>query len=165
MSQPALQLQPRKTDDSLVVSLESLRQALAADVPGREREWAEAVGAALVRIEGALRQQQAAAQAPDGSLAEVDETRPTLARQADALRNHYDDLLVQLLGLREEVRRAVVAFTPAAESSVRTSGAGVADFGTIRQQAEQILTGLQENKETEAKLVLESVTTDIGAGD
>ena len=164
MSQPSLQPQPWKKDDPLVVSLDALRQALVADVPGREREWAEAVGDALGCIERSLRQ-QAAAKVSDGPLAEVDETRPTLARQADAVRSHYDDLLMQLLSLRDEVQRAIVAFTPAAELSTRPSAAGVADFGAIRRQAEQVLAGLQQNKETEAKLVLESVTTDIGAGD
>src|SRR5262245_14112204 len=101
MSQLTLQSPPQSIDDALMLSLDRLRQALAADVPGYEREWAEAVGDALAPVETALRQHRAAARSPDGLLAEVDETRPTLARQADELRHDQDDLLTQIVILRE----------------------------------------------------------------
>jgi len=35
----------------------------------------------------------------------------------------------------------------------------------MQMEAEQLLTGLRENKATETKLILESVSTDIGVGD
>lgn len=115
MSQANTQAQLRRKDDALGLSLDPLQQALAADVPGREREWALAVGDALTRVEVSLRQHRAAAKAPDGPLAEVDETRPTLARQADELRSDHDDFLTELLALREEVYRAAEAFQPSAD--------------------------------------------------
>jgi hypothetical protein len=142
-----------------------LGQALAADVPGHEREWAEAVGDALAHVETALLQHRAAAKAPDGLLAEVDETRPTLARQANELRSDHDDLLAQVLALREEVQRAAEAFQPATNPSSAMNRRGVADFGAIRARAQQLLAGLQENTQAETKLVMESVNTDIGVGD
>jgi hypothetical protein len=163
MVQSSSQSQPRKKDDILMFSLDGLRQALATETSGREREWLEAVGDALARIEVALRQHRVAAQAPDGPLAEVDQTRPTLARQADALRSDHDDFLMQLLALREQVRRAVEAFQ-SGPASPASASRGV-DLGAIRQQAEQLLAGLQENREAETKLVQESINTDIGAGD
>jgi hypothetical protein len=165
MAQANAPAQPRRKDDALGLSLDSLRQALAADVPGREREWAAAVGDALARVEAALRQHRAAAKAPDGVLAEVDQTRPTLARQADELRSDHDDFLTQVLALREEVGHAAEAFQPAASRSGQPGAAGVVDFGATRQRAEQLLAGLQANQEAEAKLVLESINTDLGAGD
>jgi hypothetical protein len=122
-----------------------LGQALAADVPGHEREWAEAVGDALARVETALRQHRAAAKAPDGLLAEVDETRPTLARQANELRSDHDDFLAQVLALRAEVQRAAEAFQPATTPSSAMNRRGVADFGAIRARAQQLLAGLQDN--------------------
>jgi hypothetical protein len=155
----------RREHDALAQSLERLRQALAADVPGHEREWSETVGDALVRVETALRQHRAGAKAPDGLLAGVDETRPTLARQADELRSDHDDFLKQLLGLREEVQHSVEAFTIAADPSANTGASVVTDFGAIREQVELLLAGLEENKEAETKLVLESINTDIGVGD
>ena len=166
MSQATLLSQaPRTKDDALALSLDPLRQALAAAVPGHEREWAEDVGEALARVEAALRQHRAGAKAPDGLLAEVDETRPTLARQADELRSDHDDFLVQVRALREEVRRAAEAFQPATDPTAKTGAGGVADFGAIRQQAEQLMAGLQQNRDAETRLVLESVNTDIGVGD
>src|SRR5262245_1548049 len=156
---------PRRKHDALDLSLDRLRQALAADVHGHEREWSETVGDALAGVETALRQHRAVAKATDGLLAEVDETRPTLARQADKLRSDYDDFLVQVRALRAEVQFAVEAFTTAAAPSAQTGAGGVVDFGAIRQHADQLLSGLQQNKDAETQLILESVNTDIGVGD
>jgi hypothetical protein len=155
----------RRKDDALLSCLERLRQTLKAEVPGREREWAEEVESALGQIETALRLHKAAARAPDGLLAQVDETRPTLARKADELRNDHEKWLARVLALREELQHAAQAFRPAAEASSTKVGGGVADFGAIRQQADELGAGLQGNWEAEMKLVLESVTTDIGVGD
>jgi hypothetical protein len=138
---------------------------LAEDDPGREREWAAAVEDARARVEAALRQHRASAKAPDGLLAPVDETRPTLARQANELRHDHDEFLAQVVALGQQVRDAAKAFQPAADSAQTVGAAGVVDFRTIRERAQQLLAGLQENKEAETKLVLESVTTDIGVGD
>ncbi|HEY7155368.1 MAG TPA: hypothetical protein VH575_15505 [Gemmataceae bacterium] len=71
----------------------------------------------------------------------------------------------QVLALSEEVQHAAEAFQPATDPYPTTRAGGVADFGTIRQQAEQLLAALQENKKAEMKLVLESINTDIGVGD
>jgi hypothetical protein len=163
-ARPAFQ-PPRREHDALALSLDQLRQALAVDVSGHEREWSKSVEDALARVETVLRQHRAVAKAPDGLLAQVDETRPTLARQADELRSDYDDFLVQVRALREEVQRTVEAFTGAAALSAKTLAGGVADFGAIREHADQLLSDLQQNKDAETKLVLESVNTDIGVGD
>lgn len=165
MSESNFQLQPQGKDDPLGLCLDQLGQAVATDVPGREREWAEEVMDALARLEKTLRQHRAGAKAPDGPLAEVDETRPTLARQADELRNDHDEFLAQILSLRKEVQRAADVFQPTGDPSAKTGAFGVTDFGAIRRQVEQLLTGLRENKETETKLILESFNTDIGVGD
>ena len=39
-----------QTDDLLLNASEALKQALAGDVAGREREWADGIGAALARV-------------------------------------------------------------------------------------------------------------------
>jgi len=153
MSKPCFPSE-RPREDALLLSLDRLDQILTADSAGREQEWAEAVGGALAGLEATLRRHRAAARRPDGPLAEVDETRPTLARQADELRSDLDDFLQQLLALRQQVRDTAEAYP-----------SGSVDFAGIRQQAEQFLIGLHEKRETETKLVLESVNTDIGTGD
>jgi hypothetical protein len=158
MLQQSLQAKPQRKSDALGLSLENLHQALVADVSGREQEWLKELEAALSRAETALRQHRDATHAPDGALAEVDETRPTLARQADGLRGDQEDLLNQFLALREEVRRTT-------EHASNKAVHGYADVVAIREKAGQLLAGLQENKEAQTKLVLESVNTDIGVGD
>jgi hypothetical protein len=157
----------RKKGDTLSLALERLSQALSVEVPGRERDWADAVEDELARIEQWLRQQVAATEAPDGPLAEVDQTRPTLVRQSDEVCRNQSDLLDQVIALREEVKQAARTFSSPGDQANASPArkSAIPDFGTIRRRAEQFIAGLQQNKETESKLILESVNTDIGVGD
>jgi hypothetical protein len=152
-------------DNALAKSLDRLKETISATVPGHEREWAEAVGAAIDAVEIAMRQHKASAKASDGVLAEVDETRPTLSRQADEIRQEHGDLLKDIASLRKEVFRAAVAFGPNGDPSQINPSGGVLDFGEIRRHAESILNQLSRTSEAETKLVQESVNTDIGVGD
>jgi hypothetical protein len=165
MAQARAQVESRKKEDALGLSLEPLRQALATKVPGRERDWAYAVEEALTHVEAALREHRAAAKAPDGVLAEVDETRPTLARQADELRGDHDDLLKGVITLRQEARKAAAAFDPSADRPAQRTETGVMNFADIRQRAELLLAGLHKNKHAETDLIQESINTEIGTGD
>jgi hypothetical protein len=160
--QSSLQTKPPR-EDVLALSLDQLQQTLAANDSGREQQWAEAVGYALARLEAALRKHRAAAQRPDGPLAEVDQTRPTLARQADDLRSDYDEFLSQILALREQIQQSAQAFAPS--RGLATEVGGPMDINAIREQSKEILAGLQKDRQAETNLVLESVNTDIGAGD
>jgi hypothetical protein len=163
-------VQTRKTKDAPSLSFERLTQALAADVPGRERAWAEAVIDALTAVEQVMRQQLAAAEALEGPLAQVDQTRPSLVRQSEEVCRNQSDLLGQVIALRQEAQKAVQAFSSTGDpqNSAYTLTARpntIPDFGVIRRQAEEFLTRVQQNREVESKLVLESINTDIGAGD
>ena len=152
-------------DRALAISLDQLEHTLAATVPGREQQWAEAVGVAIDAVEKALRRHKAAARDPNGPLAEVDETRPTLSRQADEIRDGHGDLLQDLLSLRTEVFRAAAAFGPHGAADAGKERGVVVDFGDIRQQAEKILTRLRQTGQAETKLVQDSLNIDIGVGD
>ena len=162
MSQSSLQTKPPR-QDALALSLDQLQQTLAANDSGREQQWAEAVGYALARLEGALRKHRTAARRSDGPLAQVDHTRPTLARQADDLRSDYDAFLSQILVLREQIQHSAQAFAPS--SGLAAEVGRVLDISAIREQSKEILVGLQKDRQAETNLILESVNTDIGAGD
>jgi len=162
----------RASKDTWNESMEQLESALAVHVPGRERDWAETVNNAVAAVERALRQHHAIGRDADGLFAEVDETRPTLAREAMEVRQDHDVLLERCIALREEVRRAVEAFTltpnPLTQGDAATKPTpvgGVPDFGAIRRQAEELLELMLATRQAEAKLVLESVNHDIGVGD
>jgi len=175
-------------EDVLATRADRLSRALDAVIPGRERSWAECLDGHLAGIEGALRQHLVTAHDPEGVFAEVDETRPSLARQASQLRQDYSGLLGQCVALREEVQRVARAFlyevpttvsaapdslpTP---SEVRTgtikgeapgrADETVTDLGAIRRQAEQLRDALQQTLQAETHLILDSVNTDIGVCD
>src|SRR5437879_5050561 len=97
MTQLSLQSPHHKQLDPLVLALERLHQALAEDFSGQEGQWVDTVGGALARVEMALRQHRAGAKGPDGLLAQAEETRPTLNRQADELRRNHDGFLMQVV--------------------------------------------------------------------
>ncbi|SRR5579883_2078290 len=173
MVQPAMPSQPRDNKDAaLLRSIEELRRVLATEVSGRQRAWADDVGRGLARVEQGLRQHLSQAQTPDGPFAEVDDTRPSLVRQAHELCREEGDLLEQCLALEKEVQWAANAFAPSTDTFDQTATGpkgtgvgGVPDFGALRERVERFLDGVQKAKETEAGLVLESVNTDLGAGD
>src|ERR1700730_13227154 len=142
MLQSHLQAPPLRTKpDPLVPSIDRLRRAVAADAPGREREWAETVESALALVEKSLRQHLVVAEAPDGLFAEVDATRPTLTRQVDELCSEHGNYLKQVLALRETVQCIAEAFNPALCRTAQARSRSIPDFAAIRKQAEQLMMG------------------------
>ncbi len=173
MVQPAMPSPARgNKDEALLRSLEELRRVSAGEVAGRERTWAEEVGRALACVEQGLGQHLTRAQTPDGPLAEIDDTRPSLVRQAGELCQEESDLLEQCRALQKEVQWAAGAFSASADNFAQTAvvpkgngAGGVPDFGALRERLERFVEGVEKAKATEAGLVLESVNTDLGAGD
>jgi hypothetical protein len=103
-----------------------------------EPGWADGVDNALSQAERFLRRDPAQA---------VDGTRQTLVRRANRLgRSHYG-LLAQAAALRQALR------------------CPDADDEALRERLEDFAAALHGLEEAEAGLVLESVTTDLGAGD
>jgi hypothetical protein len=152
--------------------LEQLDRALAATVPGRERAWTERVSGALGEVARMLRERAVELKGPDGMFAEIDLTRPTLARQASELYQEHMKFLKEAQALQAEVQSAEQAFRPHAGQTdpagdlpeIRGAGA-IPDFGALRHRIEQFVDGLKHQREGETELVLESVNTDIGVGD
>jgi hypothetical protein len=161
----------KMTRDVLAMALLRLQQALACDVTGREREWAEQLGEALTWAERALQQHTTESESASGVFAEVDLTRPSLVRQVGALCREHGDLLERARALQQEAQRAARAFTPPSHPpepgipAPHARDGGVLDFGELRQRVEGFIAALERHREGENSLVVESVTTDLGAGD
>ncbi|MBI1914749.1 MAG: hypothetical protein HYS12_08435 [Planctomycetes bacterium] len=157
--------------DPLSAPVNDLQQVLTQGFPGRERDWAERVAAGLGAVEAALRQHAGQSETPDGVFAAVDLQRPTFLRQMNGLRLGLTDLLREVRDLSERVRQAGRAFTTAAprghldQLPAPVARAAVPHFGELRAEVEDFLGRLRQHREEETRLVLESVTTDIGAGD
>jgi hypothetical protein len=162
----------RARSELLQAPIEKLERALAKETPGRERAWAEEVDRTLGRVQQTWERHIEDAEAPDGMFAEVDLTRPSLVREVGELCHEHQDMFRQLQALREEVRQAARAFNTSPDTGGPTGAFpepaatdSIPDFGVLRQQLEQFLAALIGHRDHEAALVIESVTTDIGAGD
>src|SRR5215471_6382590 len=157
--------------DPLWTLVDELQQVLAQGYPGRERDWAERVAAGLNTSEEALSQYAFLSETPDGVFAAVDLQRPTFIRQMNDLRLRLTDLLREVRNLSERVCQAGRAFTSSGPRGYLDQFPGpvarvtVPHFGELRAAVKVFLGRLRQLRAEETRLVLESVTTDIGAGD
>jgi len=136
-----------KTDD-LVTALEQLEQAVGAPAADPER-----VEQGLARLEQALARRTASLRSPDARVVDVD--RPLLPspgedRKAADLQHELEDFLGQTKTLREQTRG--------------TTGA-VADAPALRDRVRELIQAIRRHEHAEVELILDSVNTDIGAGD
>lgn len=132
----------------LALSAHRLAVAAARETAGREGHWADLVGQILQQIAEALTWDAAVA-TPHGLLEPVDWTRPSLARRADRLRRDDARLRTEAAGLRDAIGNAL-------------SGP---ELDALRDRVRRFAEEVEQHCRTETGLVLESVTTDIGAGD
>jgi len=156
--------------DARAQALHQLKVALSVKIPEREQDWANGVEHALSMIEKALKENRTAANAPDSVLAEVDETRETLARQADGIRQDRASLLQECLALQLDLQSAAHALpvdkeTPSPLPTPATPAADSVDFPALRHRLEEFRAGVEGILQTETDLIRESITTDLGAGD
>jgi hypothetical protein len=155
--------------DLFLAPVERLETALASQAPGRERDWAGAVDAALGGVEEALRRHVVDTDSAGGMFTKVDLTRPTLVRKVSTLRQEHTSFLQRAGELRYEVKHAAQAFNPDARvggSLPAAAGSGtVPDFGSLRKRLGDFAAALKHHRDEEMGLVIESVATDIGVGD
>ena len=101
----------------------------------------------LRRVESGLRQRGRELERAGGLLDEEEKVaRMSLQREEDRLRYDLDQLADQVAWFREEVE-----VDPGDDS--------------LRAQANTLLLALRSHREAESRLVLESVDTEVGAGD
>jgi hypothetical protein len=162
----------RATTDVLPPLLDSLERALQEEAAGQEGAWADDVKACCRGLRDALAKHQVDAEAPRGALSTVDLTRPSLVRQVGDLRREHTEFADQLVTIEAKLTGVIEAFgasvkSPAsADALPRPSPVGVVpDFGAIRQDGLRFVSAVRQHLQQETDLVLESVTTDLGAGD
>jgi hypothetical protein len=92
-----------------------------------------------------------------GRLGEVSDLIPSpgLDRRLGRLRQALGGLLEQASAIRDDMRREVE----------QASSMGPGSLRRFHRRAAALLLGLEEYEQEEARLILESVNTDIGAGD
>jgi len=152
------------------VALHQIQRALSVGLPSRKLDWAREVEHALALLEKAIKEHRTAANAPDSVLAEVDETRETLARQADRIRQERAELLQECLALQLAFQSAAHALPvdkelPSPHPTPATPAVESADFSDLKERLEAFSERVEAILESETELVRESITTDLGAGD
>jgi hypothetical protein len=163
-------------NDRLMTANERLQEALAAPVPGHEREWTENVELALAAVEESLSEHVAFAEGSTGLASMVHDPEvailPTVTRKVQGLCRDHAALQGQASALRREAHKTSQAFAPADATlerggAVRSSpgGGAVTDFGDFRRRSEQLIAALRRHNDAEAKLVVDAIHTDIGVGD
>lgn len=143
--------QTRGEHDALVHAMQELEAALASAAPGRERAWNQRVIEKLRAVADRLGEHVRSADGPDGLLAEIDATRPTLLHRVERLRREHADLLQQTRALQRQVEHHGDGEAP--------------NFRDIRQRASWLLNALRHHQAVETDLIFESWFIDIGAGD
>jgi hypothetical protein len=142
----------RAKKQSLAAAVASLERALGEGPVLDHRAWADQLDQALLAVERAVRRHEGDLEPPDGELVEVARDRipsPGLDRAVAGLQHDLEGFLAEARALRAQLRAA----TPRA------------DFQAVRRRAAEFLTALDDYQMQEAHVILDAVTTDIGAGD
>ena len=138
----------------LLRPVECLEQAIDSPVLGHEQQWAQAVAAALVELEQALRQHCADATTPQGVFAEVDGNRRGLVRQVVELWGELDELLQKTAQLKGP-----------AECRAWLREQCAVGLAALAERASELVRGVHRLTDGEVDVVMESVNMDLGAGD
>jgi len=161
----------KEKNDPLTTPLGHLERVRAESYLGRERDWAERVADTLGTLEAALRQHECLAETPNGLFAGVDLQRPTFVRQMNDLRLEIARFLREVQELRGRFHQAARAFQPPEllahpdRLPAPRARTAVPHFGELRDDVGGFVARLRRHRDEETRLVLESVTVDIGAGD
>jgi hypothetical protein len=141
--------------DNLVAAVAQLEKALAGPDAGPDagpeasRQRLDAALAALVQ---AVDEHGRALDAGEGRVVDVESPRlpsPTVDRQVGQLHRELQELRGEAAAVRDRL----------------AAGAATPDFGPLRGRVRRLLECLQRYNQDEARVILDSVTTDIGAGD
>jgi hypothetical protein len=138
--------------DSLVAAVADLEQALTSRGAGSEADQDRRLEQALAAHERAVREHSRALGSDDGRVVDIESPRlpsPTVARQMGVLHRELDQLLREISTLRDKLSRAMAP----------------SDVGPLHTQVRRLVESLGRYNEDEARVIQDSVNTDIGAGD
>ncbi|HEY8340272.1 MAG TPA: hypothetical protein VIK95_10405 [Egibacteraceae bacterium] len=137
----------RERRSDLREALLAVEAALAAPEPGRTAAWADAVRAALRRLEDAFDAHVLGVEAPDGLFEDVIARAPRLANQVRRLADEHD----------------VIA--AAVQRTLALLDADQVDAEAVRDAAVEVLSRMAKHRQHGADLVYEAYAVDIGGSD
>jgi hypothetical protein len=127
--------------------MHALEAASGMAGPGREREWREAVTAALEQLGSAIAEQQASYSHADSLMAQVAQDDPRLRTWVRQLHHRWSGLAAATHDLATELR------------GPETSGSRSID--DVREQVRWLSAALQHHRARESDLIFEALGVDI----
>jgi hypothetical protein len=140
----------RAKRDNLLAAVDELERVLDQGDGGRGPDRVRQLDRALAAVEQAVRLHAESLDASGGNLIDVEGPRipsPTVTREVGELRRELDGVLDEVAALRD-----------------RLSAAGT-DFGPFRRRARLLAESLERYDEEEARVIQETINTDIGSPD
>jgi hypothetical protein len=164
---------PTRTDNLLAAIQEFERVVGGGAHPGPGQ--GAGLDRALAGLEKAVRRHADALREPDGLVGHIDRPRvpsPGLDRRTQHLGEELAHILGDIRGLRTkaqaEGQAPAVSADPATLAGalpVAPEAGAVADHGLLVQRARQLAQALMEFENEEARVILDTVNTDVGAPD
>jgi hypothetical protein len=166
---------PLPVREPLLALVDNLEQALEAKLTGREQQWVVGVERALAAVEAALPEHSADLETQDGlfsTLSDPDKNSSPGFRKIRKLRQEHSDFLwwvhglqKSLKGLRNRMRLPPESKERQVHLRLETLNGVNVKLRDIRHRARYLVIRLKRHREAETKLLLESLTTEIGGGD
>jgi hypothetical protein len=149
----------RVKQETLSTAITNLEHSLAASGPASQN-WNYALEQALSGIIEGVRRQDDLLDSPNGGVTQVSGGQAPSSgvdRRVHGLHDDLDALLAEAGDLRAEVRRV--------QARATVEGTKTVDGTGLRRRAGALLAALNRYEQDEAWLILETATTEVGAGD
>ena len=147
----------RRRRAELLESINTLEQALAAPVPGRQMVWVERVSASLLALSSDFRDHVELTEGVSGLYNRVIRTSPRLTHAVDRLTLDHKALSEMIGELLSRVGKAAEAFA--------RGDSMLGELDEVRDRGTKLLTALVRHRQRGADLVYEGYSVDIGGQD
>jgi hypothetical protein len=157
----------------MLLAVDALEDALAQECrPAEERAWSERVLVILARLADNLERDRAGLKASKEAIEEANPSQkavPALDRRIQALRGDDRNFLAEVRSLQGLIE-SVIEADHRAGPRTKTSGTHAHEptdpaVPLIRERGEELINALRMHHRDKANVILEHVTTELGAGD
>jgi len=161
--------------EPLLALVDKLEHALEAKFTGREDQWIASVERGLGGVATGLTEHSAELETNDGLFSSLADPQHNALlpgkRRIRRLRQEHSDFTWWIQGLQKNIKnlrnRLLVPTQTKVGQIHRLRGTNGAEekFREFRHRARYLVARLKHHRDSEAQLLLESVTTEIGGGD
>lgn len=147
----------RRRRAELLESINSLEQALAAPVPGRQMVWVQGVSEALLGLSGDFHDHVELTEGANGLYRRVNRSAPRLSHMVERLTQDHATLTGLISELLTVVGKAAGTFARGASM--------VDDLDEVRDRGTTLIAALVRHRQRGSDLMYEGYSVDIGGQD